>query len=228
MQPSADEEQQTLGAFTSLRERYQKELEDEKREEEQKNQEEEEEKRRKAETHKKREDAHEAQKNGRQEQPDNIQAEARKRKTGLIIGIVATVVLTIVMLALWPRLRDQSPVREPDNREMLQTEWISESEKQDDRKKIDIMVVHGDGKKTYYTFKTDSENLRGALEEKQLIEGESSEYGLFVRTVDGETADEAKQQWWNITKGGKPIETGIDNVVIADGDSYELTLITGW
>ena len=79
-----------------------------------------------------------------------------------------------------------------------------------------------------FAFATDAENLRGALEEQKLIEGTESEYGLYVLTVDGETADEGAQQWWCFTKGGEMLMTGVDDTMIADGESYEITLTTGW
>lgn len=77
-------------------------------------------------------------------------------------------------------------------------------------------------------IETDAEFLRGALEQEQLIAGEESEYGLFVLTVNGITADDAKQQWWCFTKGGEQMYTGIDTTPIADGDVFEATLMTGW
>ena len=73
---------------------------------------------------------------------------------------------------------------------------------QEGGKQLAVTVVHGDGSSKEFALSTDAENLRGALEERQLIAGDESEYGLFVKTVDGETA--------------------------ADGESYEITLTTGW
>ena len=54
------------------------------------------------------------------------------------------------------------------------------------------------------------------------------EYGLYVLTVDGETADESIQQWWCITKGGEEHFYGVDDTMIQDGEQYEFTLKTGW
>ena len=53
-------------------------------------------------------------------------------------------------------------------------------------------------------------------------------WGLYVLTVDGETADEAQQQWWCLTKDGEMSPTGVDDTVIADGEHYEFELKTGW
>ena len=95
-------------------------------------------------------------------------------------------------------------------------------------KNITVIVVHGDESQKEFAINTSSENLRGALEEQKLVEGSDSEYGLYVITVDGETADEAAQQWWCFTKGGEKLMTGVDDTMIADGDQYEITLTTGW
>ena len=53
-------------------------------------------------------------------------------------------------------------------------------------------------------------------------------YGLFITTVDGETADDSKQQWWYITKGGEQVNSGADALPIADGDQFELTMMEGY
>ncbi len=95
-------------------------------------------------------------------------------------------------------------------------------------KTVTVVVVHGDGSEKSFTLRTDAENLRAACEEQELIAGEESDYGLYVLTVDGETADESLQQWWCITKGGEEHFYGVDDTAIADGEQYEFTLTTGW
>lgn len=95
-------------------------------------------------------------------------------------------------------------------------------------KTITVDVVLTDGSDTESTLHTDAEYLRGALEEAEMIEGTESEYGLFVTTVNGVTADESKQQWWCLTKDGEMLQTGVDSTPIADGDHFELTLTEGY
>lgn len=95
-------------------------------------------------------------------------------------------------------------------------------------KHIDVAVVHADGSTKDFAIDTDSENLRGALEQEKLIEGEDSSYGLYVTVVDGESADDSQQQWWCFTKGGEMLPTGVDDTMIQDGDHYEITFTTGW
>ncbi|HWR23316.1 MAG TPA: DUF4430 domain-containing protein [Feifaniaceae bacterium] len=95
-------------------------------------------------------------------------------------------------------------------------------------KELSISIVHGDGSGKELTLHTDQEYLRGALEEENLISGTEEDFGLYVLTVDGETADEGKQQWWMFTKGGEQLNTGVDMTIVQDSEAYEITLKTGW
>ena len=99
---------------------------------------------------------------------------------------------------------------------------------QEGGKALVVTVVHGDESSKDFSFTTDAENLRTALEEQKLIEGTESEYGLYVTKVDGEEADESQQQWWCFSKDGEDLMTGVDDTMIADGDHYDITLKTGW
>lgn len=61
------------------------------------------------------------------------------------------------------------------------------------QKAIGVTVVYADATTDEFSFSTDAEFLRQALEEQKLVEGEESQYGLYVKTVNGVTADEAKR-----------------------------------
>lgn len=96
-------------------------------------------------------------------------------------------------------------------------------------KTIEVSIVHGDGTKNDLEIKTNEQFLRGALEQEKLIEGDEGEYGLFINTVDGETANSDNQEWWCLNDGeGTMLPTSVDDTAINDGDSYELILKTGW
>jgi len=95
-------------------------------------------------------------------------------------------------------------------------------------KTVSVTVVHSDGSEKVFEIRTDSTNLRGALDKENIVSGTEGPYGLYILTADGETADEAQQQWWCVSKSGEDVMTGVDEVMIADGDRYELTFKTGW
>ena len=96
------------------------------------------------------------------------------------------------------------------------------------KKDITVEVVHGDGSVRAFEVSTDAEYLGRALVEHGLVEENQSSYGLYILTADGETANEMKQEWWSLTKAGEEMMTGADEVVIADGEHYELTLTVGY
>lgn len=95
-------------------------------------------------------------------------------------------------------------------------------------KQITVQVVHGDGSSRSFPLNTQQEYLGPALVEGGVVEDNQSAYGLYILTADGETADEAAQQWWKVTKGGEMVNTGADSTPIADGEQYELTLTVGY
>ncbi len=95
-------------------------------------------------------------------------------------------------------------------------------------KEISVVVVHANQEEKTFTYQTDAEYLGEVLTENKLVEGSQGEYGLFITTVDGETADDSKQQWWCITKGGEMVNTSADQTPIADQDQFELTLKEGY
>ena len=95
-------------------------------------------------------------------------------------------------------------------------------------KEITVTVIHADQSEKDFTYNTDAEYLGEVLLDEGLIAGEDGDYGLFVKTVDGETVDDSKQQWWCLTKDGESVNTGVDLTPIADGEQYELTMIEGY
>ena len=89
---------------------------------------------------------------------------------------------------------------------------------------ITLEVVGPDGSSKEHTVSTDSsKNLRQALEGAGLISGEEGAYGLYVKVVDGITADyDVDGSWWSLTKDGE-LCSGVDSTPIADGDKFEFT-----
>ena len=96
-------------------------------------------------------------------------------------------------------------------------------------KTVTVEVVHGDASTKEFVISTDSENLRGALDQEEgLVAGEEGQFGLFILTVDGETINADNQEWWCVTKNGEQLMTGVDDTVIADGEHYEITFTVGY
>ena len=89
---------------------------------------------------------------------------------------------------------------------------------------ITLEVIGPDGSSKEHSISTDtSKNLRQALENAGLISGEEGAYGLYVKVVDGVTADyDVDGSYWSLTKNGV-LCSGVDSTEIADGDHFEFT-----
>lgn len=86
---------------------------------------------------------------------------------------------------------------------------------------VDVVV---DGKSVTFTLHTDAETLGSALVAEKLVEGEESQYGLYIKKVNGMTADyDVDKSYWSISKDGKDLMTGADGEKISDGAHYALT-----
>ena len=82
-------------------------------------------------------------------------------------------------------------------------------------------VVDPDGKETAFEIHTDEKTVGAALLSLGLIAGEDSEYGLYVKTVNGVTVDYDKDgQYWAFYVDGEYAATGVDSTDITAGATY--------
>lgn len=95
-------------------------------------------------------------------------------------------------------------------------------------KSVTVEVIHADGSERSFSYRTDEEYLGALLEAEGLISGTASQYGLFVDTVDGETADYEKDgAWWKLSCNGEDAQTGADSLVLTDGSVYTWSYTVG-
>lgn len=82
-------------------------------------------------------------------------------------------------------------------------------------------VTDADGKETDFTISTDKKTVGEALLEENLIAGDDSEYGLYVKTVNGVTLDYDKDgMYWAFYVDGEYAQTGVDSTDITAGAEY--------
>ena len=87
--------------------------------------------------------------------------------------------------------------------------------------KFTFTVVDGQGKETVFEVSTDKENVGDALQELGLISGEESQYGLYVKTVIGITADyNVDQTYWAWYVNGEMASAGVDQTPVTAGGNY--------
>ncbi len=87
---------------------------------------------------------------------------------------------------------------------------------------IEVEVKAGE-KAITVTINTDAKNLEDALTGVDLVQGDKSEYGLYIKTVNGILADyDVDASYWAINKDGEYLTAGANTTEISFGDHYEL------
>ena len=84
-----------------------------------------------------------------------------------------------------------------------------------------LTVTDQEGSETSFEIHTDKETVGEALLELGLIDGEESEYGLYVKTVNGITVSyDEDGVYWAFYINGEYASSGVDSTKITEGDSY--------
>ena len=80
-----------------------------------------------------------------------------------------------------------------------------------------FIVTFADGTKQNYVVTTGKASVGEALVDANLIAGDTSEYGLYVKTVCGVTADyDTDGTYWALYVDGELSSVGVDSVKCAD------------
>ena len=88
-------------------------------------------------------------------------------------------------------------------------------------KTFQMEVTDADGKVVTFTVKSDEQTVGAALLALGVIAGDESQYGLYVKTVNGITADYDKDPtWWAFYIDGVSATVGVDSTDITDGSTY--------
>jgi hypothetical protein len=83
-------------------------------------------------------------------------------------------------------------------------------------------VEDKDGKIDTFIIKTDKEFLSDALLGLNLIAGEDSQYGLYVKTVNGITYDyNTDGMYWALYADGEYSLVGVSSLKVEDGHTYK-------
>ena len=111
------------------------------------------------------------------------------------------------------RSRDIEEFDSATNRLHRQEQYISGLAKQ----------VDGEGKETLFEIHTDKTTVGEALLELELVAGEVQQYGLYIKSVNGITADfDVDKTYWAFYINDEYAQTGIDQTKIEEGTSYSL------
>lgn len=89
-----------------------------------------------------------------------------------------------------------------------------------------VVEVKADDRQITFTIHTDKTTVGEAMQEHGLLEGEDSEYGLFIKKVNGIVADyDLDQTYWGFYIDGEYAMTGVDSTNIEEGVTYCLARV---
>ena len=89
-------------------------------------------------------------------------------------------------------------------------------------------MVHSDGTEKEFTYTSDQEYLGAVLQAEGLVTGTPGEFGLYMDSVDGETASwEDNGAYWAFYVGEEYATASIDLTPITDGAAYKLVYTLG-
>lgn len=84
-----------------------------------------------------------------------------------------------------------------------------------------FVIVDKEGNEITVTVKTDKRTVGEALLDEKIIEGDTGEYGLYVKKVNGIAAEyEVDQTYWAFYIDGQYAMTGVDATDITAGSTY--------
>ena len=86
-----------------------------------------------------------------------------------------------------------------------------------------VVEVTAEDKTVTFTIKTDADTVGEALFEHDLIAGEDAEYGLYIKAVNGITADyDVDASYWAFYIDGEYAMSGVDMTEIDENVTYQL------
>ncbi len=87
--------------------------------------------------------------------------------------------------------------------------------------KFNFAVIGADGRQAEFIISTDKETVGEALLQVELIKEEMGDYGLFVKTVNGETHDaNTDRMYWAFYIDGEYANSGVSTTEIEAGKTY--------
>ena len=114
--------------------------------------------------------------------------------------------------------KNQTDTERPMTQESEQNDWIVLGE---GKNQFKFTVTDADGKEEFFEIHTDKTIVGDALLELELISGEEGVYGLYVKTVNGITADyDVDGTYWAFYVNGKYATKGVDLTEITEGETY--------
>lgn len=146
----------------------------------------------------------------------------QKTRFNKLLSLLLCIVLIAAMALFTSGCKDtnldttSNTTAETSNVSQNESNVLGEGEKQ-----FTFIVTDADGNDTNYEIHTDKTTVGDALLELDLIAGDESEYGLYVKTVNGITVDyDTDKSYWAFYVDGEYATSGVDTTEITEGATY--------
>lgn len=145
----------------------------------------------------------------------------QKRRFKKALSLTLCMMLIAVMALFTSGCGDkktQTDTERPMTQESEQNDWNVRGEGENQFK---FTVTDADGNEAFFEIHTDKTIVGDALLELELISGEEGAYGLYVKTVNGITADyDVDGTYWAFYVDGAYATSGVDLTEITEGETY--------
>lgn len=126
------------------------------------------------------------------------------------------IILSVVMVLTLAACGSKDDGRSSESKVIENGAVIGEGEKS-----FTAEVVDAEGNTVKFTMHTDEKTVGEALQKLGVIEGEEGDYGLYIKVVNGITADFDKDgTYWAFYVDGEYAMTGADMTDVVDGTVY--------
>ena len=148
-----------------------------------------------------------------------------KKSLSFFLCIVLIAVMALLTTGCNGNKTDEDP-SEPSSQANSVTTTVADSTTAETTeteavKNFTFTVTHLDGTQKTFEISTTKKTVGEALLDEGIIEGEDGPYGLYVKTVDGETLDYDKDgKYWAFYEGDKYAAKGVDLTTITEGATY--------
>ena len=141
-------------------------------------------------------------------------------KIARLLSVVISLVLIVAMALGLTACKEQT--EDVNSSSRVTSSAVTATEVGNGAVKFSFRVTDKDGKSTDFLVSTDKNTVGDALLELSLIEGEESEYGLFVKKVNGIVADyDVDKTYWAFYVDGDYAMSGAETTDIESGKLYE-------
>lgn len=145
----------------------------------------------------------------------------QQKKTKKLLSFILSMMLIVAMALCTTGCNGKE---EKEDSKTVGTEAENQSESNvlgEGKTEFTFCVVDQDGNETQFEIHTDEETVGAALLDLGLIAGDEGEYGLYVKEVNGITADyDIDGTYWAFYVNGEYAQSGVDTTAVTEGDTY--------